>query len=177
MKRKRLASNKMHELRIATTCLLATLWITCAVCACDRQTLYHASQPLPSEGWKREDTLHFPVNVTDSQGVWLNFYVDLRHRSNYPYRNLALRIHCVGPDSMLRFDDSLQVEVAKPEGTWKGTGWGGLYLLEAPMGKWHADSVGVYTVNIWHNLTDSLLVGVNDIGIRLTSVRHLSEGK
>lgn len=159
------------------TSLLTALWMLCVLCACEQRTVCHTFRSLPSEGWRQGDTLHFPVEVADSQGVLLDFHVGVRHGSNYPYRNLALRLRCVGPDSVVRYDDSLQVEVAKPAGTWKGKGWGGLYQLEVPAGKWRADSVGVYTVSIWHNLTDSVLVGVSDIGIRLTSVRHLSEGK
>ena len=47
-----LLKNKTKTLRY-----IILLFIVSALGACDKQTVYHAFQSIPQEGWKRQDTL------------------------------------------------------------------------------------------------------------------------
>lgn len=47
-----LLKNKIKTLRY-----IILLFIVSALGACDKQTVYHAFQSIPQEGWKRQDTL------------------------------------------------------------------------------------------------------------------------
>lgn len=57
-----------NQLKNRNLCLkgIILLFVASLLSACDKQTVYHSFQSLPTEGWLREDTLSFDVKVTDS---------------------------------------------------------------------------------------------------------------
>lgn len=57
-----------NRLKNRNLCLkgIILLFVASLLSACDKQTVYHSFQSLPTEGWPREDTLSFDVKVTDS---------------------------------------------------------------------------------------------------------------
>ena len=57
-----------NRLKNRNLCLkgIILLFVASLLSACDKQTVYHSFQSLPTEGWLREDTLSFDVKVTDS---------------------------------------------------------------------------------------------------------------
>ncbi|MCF0256076.1 gliding motility lipoprotein GldH [Bacteroides heparinolyticus] len=154
---------KHRNLRLKGIILLfvASLWT-----ACDRQTVYHAFQPLPSKGWQRTDTLFFKAEVNDSLTLY-RLSVEVRNRNNYPYQNLNLSVCCTPPDSVPLPADTLQLTLADKTGAWQGNGWGGLYLTDFPAGNIRIGKPGTYLFKISHTLPDSILPGINDVGIRL----------
>lgn len=138
---------------------------------CDRQVLYHAYLALPSGEWAKQDTLSFPVGITDSL-LDCEVTVEIRHRNNYPYRNLSLTFSCLSPDSMTLLVDTLSLELADKNGVWKGRGIGSLYQLEKLVdGLLRIDRPGEYIVSLTSLFPDTLLTGLNDFGIELR-VRH-----
>lgn len=87
-----LLKNKTKTLRY-----IILLFIVSALGACDKQTVYHAFQSIPQEGWKRQDTLLFNVAVPDSQ-TYYKLIVEIRNRSTYPYQNINLSIYYDSPE-------------------------------------------------------------------------------
>lgn len=142
------------------------LFIVSAFCACDKHTVYHAFQSVPTEGWFRQDTLCFEVAVPDSQ-TYYKLSVEIRNRSNYPYQNLNLSISCDNPDSIRISADTLNVVLATTEGIWTGDGWGGLYQSAISAGSIKIGKVGTYLFKIAYTLPDEKLQGINDVGIKL----------
>ena len=65
--------------------------------ACDKQTVYHAFQSIPQEGWKRQDTLFFNVSIPDSQ-TYYKLTIEVRNRNTYPYQNINLSVCYDSPE-------------------------------------------------------------------------------
>lgn len=145
---------------------LTLLFIASLFIACDKQTVYHNFQSLPTEGWQREDTLSFQVAVPDS-ATFYSISVEVRNRNNYPYQNLPLLICYDNPETQNFKKDTLEIRLADSTGVWSGDGWGGLYQSTLRAGMVRIGKAGEYRFRITHLLPDTLLPGINDVGIKL----------
>lgn len=143
--------------------------------ACNEHTVYHQFRSLPTDGWRPTDTLSFDVAVSDSATQY-DLLLQLRSRNNYPYRALSLRITCTGPDSLPCYRQDLSVPLADSTGRFTGHGAGTLYQYTFPGGKLPISNPGTYHIRIHHLLHDSLLPGINDIGIKIADL-HLYAGR
>lgn len=148
------------------------IWLLQAVllmaAACNENTVYHSYQSIPSEGWKKGDTLFFDVAISDSLQP-LQLSAEIRNKNNYAYRNLYLSVSHNLKDSTVWKTDTLQLILADKEGKWKGTGWGSLFLSTLPIASITVQHPGHYTFKVTHQMQDELLKGINDIGIKLQS--------
>ena len=145
---------------------LTLLFIASLFMACDKQTVYHTFQSLPTEGWQRKDTLSFQVTVPDS-ATFYSISVEVRNRNNYPYQNLPLLICYDNPETQNLKKDTLEIKLADSTGVWSGDGWGGLYQSTLRAGMVRIGKAGEYRFRITHLLPDTLLPGINDVGIKL----------
>lgn len=157
-----------NRLKNRNLCLkgIILLFAASLLSACDKQTVYHSFQSIPTEGWLREDTLSFDVEVTDSL-TYYKLSLEVRNRSNYPYQNLPLSICYTAGDSISLPADTIQLILADKEGIWKGDGWGGLYQTAASAGSIRIGKPGTYRFKVGYTLPDERLQGINDIGIKL----------
>lgn len=157
-----------NRLKNRNLCLkgIILLFVASLLSACDKQTVYHSFQSLPTEGWLREDTLSFDVKVTDSL-TYYKLSLEVRNRSNYPYQNLPLSICYTTADSIPSPTDTIQLILADKEGIWKGDGWGGLYQTAVSAGSVRIGKPGTYLFKVAYTLPDERLQGINDIGIKL----------
>ena len=57
--------------------------------------------------------------------------------------------------------------MADKEGIWKGDGWGGLYQSAFPAGNIRIEKSGNYLFKVAYTLSDDILPGINDVGIKL----------
>lgn len=155
-------------LRNSIFCLLGTYFLS----ACNEHTVYHSYRSLPSEGWRKSDTLFFQVPITDSIPTIVQVYAEVRNKSNYPYQSFYLFLQQNIPDSTIWKTDTLQIEMADKNGKWKGTGWGSLFQSSVPLGYLHIKYPGNYTFKAIHGMKDDILEGINDIGIRIEKVGY-----
>ena len=125
--------NRAESITSTTMQSNTEMFIVSALGACDKQTVYHAFQSIPQEGWKRQDTLLFNVAVPDSQ-TYYKLIVEIRNRSTYPYQNINLSVCYDSPELKKLQTDTLTAVLADKEGIWKGDGWGGLYQSAFPAG-------------------------------------------
>ena len=159
-----------------------SIWLllaTCLTAACNENTGYHSYQSIPTEGWKKSDTLFFNVPVKDSLAL-LRLSAEIRNESNYAYRNIYLTVSHNLEDSTVWKTDTLLLILADKEGKWNGTGWGSLFQSTLPIGSAIVRHPGNYTFKITHGMQDELLKGINDVGVKITvSFRalHQSAGK
>lgn len=144
--------------------LLPAVWLMAA--ACNENTVYHSYQSIPSEGWKKSDTLFFNIAVTDTLQP-LQLSAEIRNKSNYSYRNLYLSVSHNLKDSTIWKTDTLQLILADKEGKWKGTGWGSLFQSKVSISSVTVQHPGNYTFKVTHEMQDELLEGINDIGIKI----------
>ncbi len=140
--------------------LIAALLSACG----DGHTLYHDYRPIPEKGWQLQDTVCFDFEVPDAV-THCRLVVGVRNRADYPYRNLSLAVCCTDTLDRMQFMDTVRLTLANEEGTWLGQGLSGLYQTERPLQKARLKGSGRYTVKIVSLLPDTLLHGINDIGI------------
>lgn len=134
------------------------------LCGCDGQTVSHEYHSLPFQGWSKGDTLTYWVALPDS-GAGYGLWLDVRNRNDYPYQELWLR---VASDGLLAgHDDTLRLTLADKRGRWTGEGWGGLYQNRFFMGSVRPAQPDTFAFHVVSLMPDTLLTGVNDIGLRV----------
>lgn len=146
---------------------LMLLFVASLCIACNEQTVYHAFKSLPTKGWNITDTLQYNVAIADSATTY-NMIIEVRNRNNYPYQNLVLQVQHNYPDQKDVKRDTLVMMLADSEGVWQGKGWGGLYLSATTAYQLRVDKPGDYCIKITHLFADDYLVGINDVGIKLS---------
>lgn len=143
------------------------LFVVCALfCSCDERTVYHTFRSVPLSGWARQDTLSFDVSIDDTLSLY-ELYVEVRHRNDYPYSNLALLLSYTTPASSCCLMDTLQLNMADERGVWYGKGWSDLYLHTVHAGTLRLGRRGDYHFRLTGAMSDTLLRGLNDVGIML----------
>jgi gliding motility-associated lipoprotein GldH len=99
-------------------------------------------------------------------------YVNIRNRGDYPYQNLWLFLNKTTPDS-LQSKDSIECYLADKRGKWLGTGIGS--IKEMPVlykQNVRFNKPGIYRYKIVQGMRDSILKGINDIGMRVEKVTN-----
>ena len=138
--------------------------------SCVNNDAYFQYQALSPQGWSKDSVLVFDIPVADSTSTY-NLYVNVRNRGEYPYQNLWLFLQKITPDSIVT-NDSIELYLADQRGEWLGSGLGS--ILEMPV--LYNQNVkftlkGKYQYQIRHGMRDSVLLGINDIGMRLEKVK------
>lgn len=164
---KKLLKNK-KLLRNSLSCLFAA----CVAVACNNEnTVYHSYQSLPDEGWGKSDTLSFFLPVTDSIPPTLRIFAEVRNRIDYPYHDLHLFISRNMPDSTVWHTDTIAISLTDDDGRWTGKGWGSVYQAETFVQSVRPLHPGNYTIKVMSGMKDIKLKGINDIGIRIESLK------
>lgn len=103
--------------------------------------------------------------MSDSSKMY-KLSLDIRNRSDFPYRNLPILFSYRCPDkSQVR--DTVNITLSDPKGNWLGRGWGGLYQLSYTIGHIQINKPGIYIFKISYLLPDKKISGISDIGIKL----------
>lgn len=139
--------------------------------SCDRNIQY-AGNFAPDRGrWSMYDPAQFTFTIEDTLQTW-NVGLSLRTTSDYPYRNIYLFLVTDFP-SGYTITDTLHARVADEKGRWLGRGAGDLRELTIPYKSnvWFPEG-GEYHLTVVHGMRDTLLRGVNDLGIKITRVRE-----
>ncbi len=139
--------------------------VALVLAACQSNTLYHSYQPVPSEGWAKSDTLLYTLPDSIAAGLYA-LEIGIRYGAAYPYRDLWLTIAHNLQDSLTYTTDTLQVFLADEQGKRVENSPGGLFQFTFPYPKpLSISEKSGRTFYIQHFMKDSLLVGVNDVGI------------
>lgn len=98
--------------------------------------------------------------------VFMSLYV--RHLSDYPYNNLFL-FRTISTMEGVAYADTVNVYLADDLGHWNGSGMSDLKTMMVPVGK---SAVRFkkgerYTLRVQHGMRDTVLCGIQDIGVRL----------
>jgi gliding motility-associated lipoprotein GldH len=137
--------------------------------ACTNNDAYFQYIPIDQQGWSKDSLCIFDIPVSDTLSTF-NVYVNIRNRGEYPYQNLWLFLQKMSPDSTV-VNDSIELYLADNRGKWLGSGIGS--ILEMPVlyqQNVKFQSAGNYQFKIGHGMRDSVLVGINDIGMRVEKV-------
>ena len=138
--------------------ILSGMLVIALLSACQNRIIYHTHYPIPTNGWNKEDTLLFAIPITQDTATLLYLTVETRNTHNYPYTNLFLAIN----------EDTIECILANKKGEWTGKGISSLYQNQFPYKKAiqvaHPDTL---FLSIRHIMGDSLLQGIQNVGIRL----------
>lgn len=147
------------------------LLIISTIISCSQKDTYLKYFPVNESGWSKDTLYVFDVLVKDSAAIY-NLYVNIRNRGEYPYQNLWLFLEKITPDSVVS-RDTIEFYLADDRGKWFGTGIGSTFempVLYQPKIKFQ--TTGTYRYKIKQGMRDSILVGINDLGMRLERVEN-----
>lgn len=129
---------------------------------------YHHYNSTPLEGWNCNDTLEYVITDLNPDTP-ITISLNLRNRYNYKYENLVLKIIHNLEDSSSPSIKVVELPLANNSGIWLGDGWGSLrqtnHLLEKIQKPNLTDSTYIKILQI---MPDSILEGIEDVGIRIT---------
>jgi len=134
--------------------------------ACGNGAFYEENQPIPSGTWKQHDTLFYKVEVSDTMHFY-DFYLNVRNRTDYRYRNLYLFVTTRFPGGGVAHD-TVECLLAAPDGKWYGKGMGRIKdcrILFKPGVRFPHG--GTYLIGIEQAMREKELKGISDIGIRI----------
>lgn len=134
--------------------------------SCQNNDVFSQYSSVPVNGWNKDSAFNFNVHISDVQ-LRYNVYVNVRNRGEYPYQNMWLFLEKMSPDSTIT-KDTINFYLADQRGKWLGSGVG--QSFEMPVLYQQNISFpkqGTYRYRIFQGMRDTILVGVNDIGIRV----------
>ncbi len=138
-----------------------------AFSACRNQgDVFNEYIALPNVGWDKDSLAVFHPDMK-STGERYNVWLQLRNQSNYSYSNLWLFVDIVAPDGK-SVRDTIDCQLARPDGEWIGDGWGSLYSLQIPlMRSVSFNQIGTYTYKFCQAMREQDLEGIHSIGLRI----------
>ncbi|TBW27789.1 gliding motility lipoprotein GldH [Gramella sp. KN1008] len=90
------------------------------ISACDRKRVYDEYKPV--KDWHKDSIISFKLGELDSSRVY-NLFINIRNNKDYQYSNLFLITEIKFPQGKV-ISDTLEYEMARPDGEWLGTGFG-----------------------------------------------------
>lgn len=137
--------------------------------ACDANQVFENYYSTPSSGWNKDTIVAFNVDIKANNDNY-NILMNCRNLENYPYSNLWLFVDIISPDGTTA-TDTLEYQLALPNGKWTGKGTSGVYYNQFNFRKnIYFPVAGSYTFRIQHGMRDDNLKGLKDIGLRLEKV-------
>jgi gliding motility-associated lipoprotein GldH len=137
--------------------------------SCTKKDTYLQYFRVNESGWGKDSLFVFDIPVDDSVATY-NLYVNIRNGGEYPYQNLWLFLEKITPDSIIS-RDTIEFYLANNRGKWLGKGIGSTF--EMPVfyqQNIKFQTTGTYRYKITQGMRDSVLVGINDVGMRLEKV-------
>ena len=144
--------------------------IASIITSCHQNEVFFKYDTISNRGWDKDSVQYFDIQVTDKNTPY-NFYIHLRNKSNYPYQNIWLFLEQIRPDKTIK-KDTVEAYLADQYGKWLGTGVGSLKEMQIFYQKGiHFPDTGTYRIGIKHGMRDSLLQGINDVGVRIEKTK------
>lgn len=152
--------------KIVTTLLLCIiLW------GCTSESVFHQYKSLPGH-WDKDEEIIFSLPHLDSLKSY-DIFIHIRNDNTYRYSNLFLISNIQFPNGKV-VTDTLEYEMAKPDGTWLGVGGN---IKESKL--WLKENIrffeeGTYTIALQHAMRNidnvegvKHLEGITDIGLSI----------
>ena len=145
----------------------------CLFLACENSLVYTEYQATGNGTWNKDDIKVFEVSEIDSVAAH-DVFIMIRNDNTFPYSNLFLIAELNTPDLQV-IRDTLEYEMARPDGTWLGKGFGSIHENKL----WYKENIvfkdpGVYTIQLSHAMRENGQVeginnlnGITDVGIEI----------
>lgn len=144
-----------------------SLIIMIAFVACSHSYFHQEVMTIDQRGWHIDEPATFEFETSDTSS-YLDFYFDLRNTDDYPYQNIYTFIDMRFPNGRLLRDTIHALYLADEAGKWRGKGVGSSYdnsIMYKRRKK--LPLPGKYEISITHGMRDSLLVGLERVGIHI----------
>ena len=152
-----------------TTIKLLKLCIFCAFLffvSCDRSKVFDLYLEVDSHGWQSTDTIDFEFEIDSQENIYYNALISLRNNNDYSYANIFFFVDVEYPNGLHR-TDTLQYILAAPDGKWLGSGVGEIKYNLLKFKENETMQSGLYKYKIVHGMRDDVLIGIEDIGLRI----------
>ncbi|MBR4846083.1 MAG: gliding motility lipoprotein GldH [Bacteroidaceae bacterium] len=136
------------------------------VTSCDwDNTVYHRYYAV-SDSWLQQEVVTFEFPVLE-KGKTCYMEVDVRYSKSFPYHDLWLLIQHNVEDSISWKIDTIKCSLFNDVGFPSGDGLAGVFQLTTPFASLIPDGNSCTRLKVKHYMSDSLLRGITDIGIRV----------
>ena len=117
----------LKSIRINFILLLIVFW------GCSPNKIYEKKYKFDNYSWNRFNNLYFEVPINDIKSNY-NFYLAIRHITQYPYRNLMLNLTINTPSGEIRSKE-YDLRLRDKDGKLIGDGMGDLWDISFPLRK------------------------------------------
>jgi len=141
--------------------------------SCETGLEYSEYKSIDNHVWNKDELVAFSLPVMDTLEPY-NIFINIRNTSSFAYSNLFLIASITDPEGGV-VKDTLEYAMALPDGTWLGTGNGGVKENKL----WYKEELmlshkGVHTVEISHAMRKNgsvsgiiALEGITDVGLEV----------
>ena len=153
--------------------ILISLLFISLLLGCNNGVEYSQYASLP-DGWEAHNPVLFQVEVTDSLTP-KDIFIMVRNTEQYPFSNLFLITKMEEPKSNKLIVDTLEYEMATPEGKWLGDGYSA--VKESKLGykeQFVFPTKGKYNLKIEQAMRKigdnegvTVLKGITEVGVRV----------
>lgn len=153
--------------------ILAVFLLFVLVVSCSEGLIKSEFQPTDNGMWAKDDIAEFTFSEMDTL-LEYDMFINVRNDNSFPYNNLFLIAQLNFPDGE-SVTDTLEYEMALPDGTWLGKGYGSVKENKF----WYKENIvfassGVYTLRISHAMRKNGTVdgvvnleGITDVGFEI----------
>jgi gliding motility-associated lipoprotein GldH len=142
------------------------LLIGFAITSCRQGMVYHNNKSIPSGVWDQDSLVKFTVNIDDTVSP-LDFYLNLRHTTDYRYSNIYFFVETLFPSGQYS-KDTIEFILADKRGEWYGKGFGSIKEFRVLLRKGiRFPAKGEYRFIFEQAMREEELKGIEDIGITL----------
>ncbi|MGY3791938.1 gliding motility lipoprotein GldH [uncultured Aquimarina sp.] len=152
--------------------LIILLFLGVCLYSCDDARVFDEYKTV-SSSWEKQEKVTFNLPELDSIENY-NLFINVRNNNDYKFSNLFLISEMEFPNGKI-VTDTLEYEMAKPNGEWLGVGFSDVKENKL----WYKENVsftenGVYKVTLQHAMRKNgetfginELEGITDIGFRI----------
>ena len=134
--------------------------------SCDPGRIYENNTPIDPLGWQVANKIPFELDITDTLAL-LNFYINIRHTTDYKYRNIFLFVDTFFPEGT-QSRDTVEIMLADTKGKWFGKGIGNIRSNQVLLKRGFSFPMkGHYKFRIEQGMREPELTGIKDMGIRI----------
>lgn len=141
--------------------------------SCRQNQVFNNTKVIDQRGWHKDSILSFALPISDTILPY-NVFINIRNTNTFPFSNLYLIAQMNYPNGKQK-RDTLQYQMAKPNGEWLGTG--ATSIKESKL--WYLENFqfsenGPYNISIQHAMRSNgntegivYLKGISDVGIQI----------
>lgn len=125
---------------------------------------------IPNQHWTYAQPIKTVVEITNTTQNY-NIFINLRHTDAYKYANIWFKVTIVSPDKKKK-TERIEFNLATTDGAWLGTTAGNLFTCQLPYKEnFKFSQKGKYLIVVEQNMRDNPLDGINDLGLRVETVK------